>query len=525
MQRFTTKLLAAMLPIVLPIVPAVIAGCGQDNPGTSVKVALVYNDALGMDTAEVTLTNRTESAPIAHELLLLVPDELAGATMPIEVWGRKAGKRAAYGVGTAIPTLGKTVETELTLTTCTPACQGDLLMTCTGPMVTCALGCTEAGDAHCIGPRPSNGVDPTAADLLNGTAVISGDTTFDTDNGAISGGLNRAAGTGNGGGIGYVQAPAFSTGGAPLGIFVFHNLTVEAAATVRFTGTRAAVLLVGDAAQIAGVIDVAAGRGPRSTPGPGGGGGGSEIRPALGCGAGGPGTKSPVENDSGGGGAGGGTDGGPGGDVGATPGGAGGQTCLPALLEPLQGGSGGGRGSRGGAATAASGGGGGGALQITALGSLAITGTINAGGAGGDGGPTGVDASLDGGSGGGGGAGGGILLEAPLVIVGTGATLAANGGGGGGGGGSGSAAGGAGDNASASLIFAQGGFGAESTNSGATGGAGGPIPSPPDAGGTGTTNGGGGGGAVGAIAIRGRTRMITGRISPAAVQGDVQASP
>ncbi|HET7503545.1 MAG TPA: hypothetical protein VFK02_21130 [Kofleriaceae bacterium] len=500
---------ASVLALLAVSLGALAAGCHHDDAGTSVRVALAYDNALGLETADVTLGSRTESGKIAHELLLLVPDELAGTEMPIEVWARKAGKRSAYGTTTAVPQRGKTVAAELSLTACTPACTGDMLMTCTGPMVSCALGCTEDGDAHCVGPHPSNGVDPTAADAVQGSVAIAAATTFDTSTGAITGGLVRAAGTGVIGGVGYVQAPPSGTGGAPLGIFVFHNLTIASGVTVRFTGTRAAVILAGDMVVVAGTIEVKA---SAATGGPGGGAGGSEIGLAQGCGAGGPGVRESFR-DSGGGGGGGGEAGGPGGDCVATPGGASGTACLPMLLEPLQGGSGGGAGSRGNTASAAAGGGGGGALQITALGTITISGAINAAGAHGQGGPA---SASDGGSGAGGGAGGAILLEAPTVVTTSTAILAANGGGGGGGGGT--VAGGDGQDGRLAISPCDGGNQGELNTNGGTGGA---LDSPPDVGGSGMTSSGGGGGGIGAIVIRGRTRSIAGMISPHAVQADV----
>jgi hypothetical protein len=515
MQRLRWKLPAVTLPIL-----AAVVGCSPDNVGTSVKVALAYDDALGLDTADVTLAGSLRSAPIAHQLLLLVPDELARMGMPVdvEVWGRKAGKRAAYGTTTAVPQLGKTIAAALTLTPCTPVCLNNDLMTCTGATVTCSLGCAPDGDARCLAPTPSNGVDPTSADPLNGTTTISGNTTFNTDTGAITGGIDRPDGPGIESGIGYAQATPFAAGGAPLGIFVFHNLTIDATATVLFTGSRAAVLLVGDTARIDGMIDVAAGHGVRSAPGPGGGAG-ADSGPSQGCGPGASGTRNAAtQDDGGGGGGGGGITGGPGGAVNQALLGVGGAMCLPMRLEPLQGGSGGGGGGPGSAASGAVGGGGGGALQITALGSLEITGKINAGGAGGAGGAA---SAIDGGGGGGGGSGGALLLEAPAVIIDGGAIVAANGGGGGGGGGP--QGGLPGDNAGTSANPVQGGGGAESTN---TGGSGGALNSPPDVGGdgapTGMSNGGGGGGATGLIVIRGHTWMLAGTISPGAIVDDVK---
>jgi hypothetical protein len=501
MQQVSSK----RIPAAAAVVAAIVAACAPAGPGTSIKIALGYDDAIGLDTADVTLGDRTQSARIAHQLLLLVPDELASAEIAVEVWGRKAGKRAAYGTTTAVPQRGNTVSAALTLTGCTPGCQNDDLITCTGATVSCALGCAPDGDAHCIAPVPSNGIDPTSADALGGTTTIPGPgvTTFNTDTGAITGLLDRQPVVGVDGGIGYLQAPPLAAAGAPLGIFVFHSLTIDATSIVVFKGTRAAVLLVGDAARIAGVIDVAAGRGSRSAPGAGGGAG-ADAGPAQGCGRGGAGATS-AKVDGGGGGAGAGTMGGTGGAMSPVLHGVGGAACMPMLLEPLEGGSGGGSGGPGAAATGAAGGGGGGALQITALGSLEITGTIDAGGEGGAGG---VSATTDGGAGGGGGSGGAVLLEAPSVMIDAGAIVVANGGGGGGGGGT--VAGSPGSHGGTSTTPAMGGNGSESSN---TGGAGGSI-APPDVGADGISDGGGGGGAAGVIVIRGRLRTLAGTISP-----------
>ena len=499
---------------------ALTAACGHDAPGTSVGVSLAYDDGLQLEIADVTLTNRTESGPIAHQLLLLVPDDLAGTEMPIEVWARRAGKRTAYGATSAVPLLGKTVQAQLSLTACTPGCSGAMLTTCTGPVKACTLGCSDVGDAHCIGPRPSNGVDPAAVAGLSGTTTITGDTTFDTGTGEITGALSRAPGTGIDAGIGYVQSAGVG-GGAPLGIFVFHNLTVEVAALVRFTGPRAVVFLVGDTAKIDGQLEPSAGQGMPSNPGPGGGAGGTAGAPAGGCGPGGAGSRGAAVgsvDDSGGGGGGGGAAGGAGGVSRTTNGGAAGIACLPATLEPLQGGSGGGRSSPG-ATAGARGGGGGGALQLTALGSLEINGIIHAGGAGGE---SGLLDPLDASSGGGGGGGGAILLEAPSVVIGGSALVAANGGGGGGGGGTGALANGG--NATPSLTPAVGAAGFSVGTSGGAGDVAGraAVSGSGSSGTLGAANGGGGGGAVGAIVIRGRAVTLNGLITPTASKLDVQ---
>jgi hypothetical protein len=491
----------------LLVVLAVTAGCNQDAPGTSVRIALAYPGELALDTAEVTLGRTTKSTAISHELLLLVPDDLDGQTVPLEVWGKSHDQRIAHGVTTVMPVRDQTVAAALEITVCAPRCEGDMLMGCGAP-VSCDQGCSVDGAPHCITTTLSNGIDATLADAVTDATTIAMDATFDTDTGAITDGLSRAPVQGLDAGIGYYQAEPASTGGAPLGIFVFHDLTVAAQVTIRFTGTRGAVLLVGDAATIDGTIDVSGGAGGAQTaPGPGGGAGQSDTRVAGGgCGPGGPGGHAGVED--GGGGGGGGSQ--PGGEGGRRPvNGTAGPSCLSLVLEPLAGGSGGGRGGPGSTATAAGGGGGGGALQLTALGRIEISGIINAGGAGGE---AGAKTTSDAGGGGGGGAGGGILLESPTILVLGGAVLAANGGGGGGGGGD-SDIPAAGSNGGLSTIdVASGGGGGEPLGNGGTGGG----PSPADFGSDGLTNAGGGGGGGGVIMIRGDSVMVMGLTSPTA---------
>jgi hypothetical protein len=487
-----------------------LVACGDRPLGTSVRVSLAYDDALGLDGAEVILADLTESGPISHELLLVVPDELAGGDLPIEVWGHIDDERAAYGTGSAVPVRDATVAATVALTACRPGCDGDTFDSCTGPPVACALGCSEDGEAHCIAFQPSNDVDPALADPLRGTTTIAADTTFDTDTGAVTGGVTRAAGSGVARGIAYVQAEG-------LGIFAFHNLTIEEAATVRFTGARAAVVLVGGSATLAGTIDVAA---DHATPGPGGGAGGRASLTAQGCGPGGAGSRGTTNEDSGGGGGGAGRGGGAGGTATSTAvaGGTAGVPCLAPNLEPLQGGSGGGAGGPGATATVPSGGGGGGALQITALGTLELTGTINAAGAGGDPGPA---AEVNSGSGAGGGSGGAILIEASSVIIRAAAILAANGGAGGGGVNATPSVSTPGENGRVSRVAALGG--ASGLIGVGDGGNGGASAFAAQAGKPADNNGGGGGGAVGAIVIRGRVVTLDGIASPDALLTDVVA--
>ncbi|KAB2904654.1 MAG: hypothetical protein F9K40_06895 [Kofleriaceae bacterium] len=150
---------------------------------------------------------------------------------------------------------------------------------------------------------------------------------------------------------------------------------------------------------------------------------------------------------------------------------------------------------------------GGGAIQITAMGSIVIDGTVTAGGGGASGGGNTA-------GGGGGGSGGMVLLEAGTEVRG-GGYLTANGGGGGGGGG-------AGGNATAGAAgcaqCATPAFGGSASGSGAGFGGNGA------AGGTGAMPGinssayagGGGGGGVGVIWLRSSSVNFSGLVSPTA---------
>jgi hypothetical protein len=403
-------------------------------------------------------------------------------------------------------------------------CSGSDTLACTdGSTMTCSISCSGSGSAapHCTVIVPSNNV---STDLLAGTTdtVISGFAGFDTDTGAITG-LGRAAGSGVIDGIAYGQV--ITTGNHSLGVFAFQNLTIASGATLHFNGARAVVFLVGGNAIVAGLIDLSGGcygKTP-SCAGPGGGDGAIYTATAGGCGPGSPGvTDVPTGADSGGGGGAFGGSGGNGGTETASglpfAGGDGGAACAPFDLVPLVGGGGGGGGGPG-SGTPTSGGGGGGGLQLTALGSITISGTINAGGGGGDTGPTNAS---NGGAPGGGGAGGAILLESPSVIVGSGGILAANGGGGGG-----AAqtvdAGGVGQSGQPSTAPALGGSAADGTTG--SGGNGGSRSAAPGNGGDATdVNSGAGGGGVGRIFIRtvgGAT--ISGTTSPPPVAGNVHS--
>jgi hypothetical protein len=140
---------------------------------------------------------------------------------------------------------------------------------CPGDLSCSSDGFCEGPDEPAPGNRlftPSNGVDPTLTEAVHGGVTISADVTFDVDTGMITEPWSRTPGIGVDNNVGYFQAPG-PVNGVGLGIFVFRNLRVESGATIQFTGTRAAVLLIAESATISGVLDLAAGYGGRATPG------------------------------------------------------------------------------------------------------------------------------------------------------------------------------------------------------------------------------------------------------------------
>lgn len=249
-------------------------------------------------------------------------------------------------------------------------------------------------------------------------------------------------------------------------------------------GTRPLLIVVDGSAMVDGTIDFSATARPTT---------GCSITPAR------PGFMSAP------GGAGGGfaTPGGGGGDNGSdplAPGPPGGGATGNSLLTPLRPGCPGGDGGNGGASDTVqggAGGAGGGALEISSNVTLAIAGTILAGGGGGN---PGTAVMKDASGGGGGGAGGAVLLEAITISFDSAASVCAAGGGGGEGAETlvGSMAGAAG-----TCTPGVGGSMSQGGDGGTGGGSNNPNGGRPGAGPDTVTGGGGGGGSSGRIRVRG----------------------
>ncbi|HEY5938291.1 MAG TPA: hypothetical protein VIU61_26750 [Kofleriaceae bacterium] len=280
-------------------------------------------------------------------------------------------------------------------------------------------------------------------------------------------------------------------------VISIQQLMIGSAATLRVVGAKPLIIASWSTISVAGTIDAsstatklgaganpaacashAATAGGNDTAGAGGGGG-AGMRGAGGKGGGGDGDNN-------------------GGPAGAAV------TMTPSML------AGGCAGARGGTGNAngGAGGNGGGAIQLTALESITIDGSIHVGGAGGGGG------TGDNGGGGGGGSGGMIGLESASITLGTTSMLAANGGGGGGGAGDVPATGG--QDARMSAVRAPPGPGSDGGSSGGLGGAGTATAGDPGINDN-DRGGGGGGGGTGFVVVSSTMPATMGGVaSPAA---------
>jgi hypothetical protein len=357
-------------------------------------------------------------------------------------------------------------------------------------------GDSPDGAVGCV-PWDALNVDPCDGALPEPDTInlASGDFVYDTDTGTLS--------EQGGGDTTPASALLTQARGPEVRALNVRSFNIDAAGSLTVVGSRPLVIVVHGSASIAGTIDVSArvtGEGT-STPGPGG------NSAECGNGAGEPGKPSTNANAGGGGGGGGGfgDDGGDGGDGnGAGHGGKGGKGAKngAADLVPLRGGCAGGAGGAdaldpvnpGGRA-----GDGGGAIEITALGTIEVSGAIRAGGSGG------ATQLIGLGGGGGAGSGGAILLDADVAIVSASAALCGNGGGGGEGGQILETSEDGEPATCSETIEAQGGALSPGGGDGGDGGALIDLTGDNATNGASGGGGGGGGGGVGRIRVRGRT--------------------
>lgn len=137
--RVRRPLLVASLVALVASSAALLGACTEDV-GTSIRISLVYKDSWRISSADVVATDAEKNAPISKEMLVLVPDEMAGEVMPIEVWGVRDGDRIAHGSAVALPRKGATVGATIVLERlpCGVFCEPGELRCDGGGVQTCA---------------------------------------------------------------------------------------------------------------------------------------------------------------------------------------------------------------------------------------------------------------------------------------------------------------------------------------------------------------------------------------------------
>jgi hypothetical protein len=203
-MQYSPRRAARKLSLVSSLALALLCGLGActEDVGTSIRISLVYKDGWRMAGADVILsqadnTKLESSARISHEILVLVPDALAGNVMPLEVWGVRDDERISHGSAVALVRKGETVEATIVLDRlpcgvfCEPGeveCEGGGVATCEED----ADGCLQwSVPEMCPGDQPfcSNGAcaDDCTDDCVAGQGTCTDSTTqracgeFDND--------------------------------------------------------------------------------------------------------------------------------------------------------------------------------------------------------------------------------------------------------------------------------------------------------------------------------------------------------
>ncbi len=157
------------------------AGCGAE-PGTSVRIDLVYDEKWQLDQLDLSFGESEVSIAAAHRVFARLPDDWIDRPMTIEVLGLRGASRVAAATAVVTPVLDREVPVRVTLTRlpcgawCTPGsttCTGAGVSECAlredecmewGPPRPCAVSCSlgtcvsqcvdecAAGETRCDGP-------------------------------------------------------------------------------------------------------------------------------------------------------------------------------------------------------------------------------------------------------------------------------------------------------------------------------------------------------------------------------------
>jgi len=94
-------------------VVALLVACSSSE--TRVHLDLATDPAWGIDNYQLRLDGHGATAAPLAELEMVVPSDMAGRNVELDVWGLVAGTQVAYGVTTVIPVMSSTVTAHVTL--------------------------------------------------------------------------------------------------------------------------------------------------------------------------------------------------------------------------------------------------------------------------------------------------------------------------------------------------------------------------------------------------------------------------
>ena len=184
------------LRVLVLIAAALLAACGG-NPETRVQLTIVADAAWELDDLQLRIGDRAVRADILPVLELVLPDEMGGEPMAIEVWGLALGEQRAYGTTIVTPTRRATTAAMVTLTplTCglwcelgTRACDRDGVTECRqavdgclawSPPMTCSADTPYCSNGACSATCTDECT--TGATVCDSTVASRGCGQFDGD--------------------------------------------------------------------------------------------------------------------------------------------------------------------------------------------------------------------------------------------------------------------------------------------------------------------------------------------------------
>jgi hypothetical protein len=118
---------------------AALAACSSSGPSTRVVLDVSYEDSWGLTRFDYEVASREATSQVARRVTVLIPEDLIGQSVELDLWGLRADRRYAHGEVTVTTVRDQTVHAALTMSRvpcgawCTlgaQACQGDATVVC-----------------------------------------------------------------------------------------------------------------------------------------------------------------------------------------------------------------------------------------------------------------------------------------------------------------------------------------------------------------------------------------------------------